>query len=436
VAPGGGWQFGYSGLAVDAHNPNTIVVSTIDRWWPGDELFKSTDGGSTWTGLSANSTHAAPNNPWVTGYYGGSQGGKMGGWITDVDIDPFNADNIMYNTGYGLWESHNLSSGAVAWSFNDSGIEETGQYAPMVSPSSGGAHLFTALGDVAGARYGTDMNSVAGYYSHPDSSNYSVDVADLNPNVVARTYARGNVLMLSQDNGVTWQQSAASPVTGDADAGRVAVSAKGTALLWVPGGMGAYVSTNGSASWTASSGYPVSQAVYSGSYFTPVADKAADGYFYTYDFTKGTILESADNGASFTTIYTGLNVLPDYASRSQLASVPGSKRRDLWLATPNGLWHINGASATPVQIPNVQVATGVGFGMAAAGANYPAIYLTGKYNNVAGVFQSLDGGTTWTRINDDKHQWGGPGWVTGDMRIFGRVYVSAGRGGVIVGDMQ
>ena len=97
---------------------------------------------------------------------------------------------------------------------------------------------------------------------------------------------------------------------------------------------------------------------------------------------------------------------------------------------------INGAGATPVQIPNVQVATGVGFGMAAAGANYPAIYLTGKYNNVAGVFQSLDGGTTWTRINDDKHQWGGPGWVTGDMRIFGRVYVSAGRGGVIVGDMQ
>ncbi|MBW8882167.1 MAG: exo-alpha-sialidase, partial [Asticcacaulis sp.] len=436
AAPTSNWQFGYGGLAVDPRNPNTIVVTTIDRWSTGDDLYKSTDGGANWTALNAVSTHVAPNNPWVAAYYGGSLAGKMGHWITDVDIDPFNSDNVMYNTGYGLWESNNLTSAAVAWSFNDSGIEETGQYAPMVSPSSGGAHLFMALGDVAGARYGTDFNSVAGYYSNPNSSNYGVDVADQNPNIVARTVARNNALMLSLDNGVTWTQSASSPVTGSGDAGRVAVSAKGTSLLWVPGGQGAYVSTNGGASWTASSGYPVSQAVYSGSYFTPVADKAADGYFYTYDFSKGAILESADNGSSFATIYTGLNVLPDYASRSQLASVPGTKRRDLWLATPNGLWHINGTGATPVQIPNVQVATGVGFGMAAAGANYPAVYFTGKYNNVQGVFQSLDGGTTWTRINDDKHQWGGPGWVTGDMRIFGRVYVSGGRGGVIIGDMQ
>jgi hypothetical protein len=116
--------------------------------------------------------------------------------------------------------------------------------------------------------------------------------------------------------------------------------------------------------------------------------------------------------------------------------VPGAVRRDLWLASPNGLWHINGAGASPVKIANVQSAGGMGFGKAAAGASYPAIYFAGKYNNVYGVYQSLDGGTTWTRINDDKHQWGGVNWITGDMRIFGRVYISAGRGGIIVGDMQ
>jgi photosystem II stability/assembly factor-like uncharacterized protein len=436
IAPTSNWWFGYGGLAVDPRNPNTIVVSSINRSLGDDDLYKSIDGGAHWTALNAVSTHAAPNNPWVAAYYGGSLAGRMGHWITDIDINPFDSDNVMYNTRYGLWESNNLSSGTVSWSFNVSGIEETVLYAPMVSPSSGTAHLFTPLRDVAGARYGTDFGTVSGYFSGPNSSNYGVDVADQNPSVVVRTDGTTRGLRLSLDNGVTWTETASSPVAGSSDAGRAAVSAKGTSLLWVPGGQSAYVSTNRGASWTASSGYPVTQGINSGMYFTPVADKAADGYFYTYDFSRGSVLESADNGASFTTIYTGLDALPSNASRSQLASVPGTKRRDLWLATPNGLWHINGAGASPVQIPNVQSAGGIGFGMAAAGANYPAIYLAGKYNNVNGVFRSLDGGTTWTRINDDKHQWGGVNWLTGDMRVFGRVYIGAMRGGIIVGDVQ
>ena len=435
AAPSSSWQFGYAGLAVDPRNANTIVVSTLDRWSTGDDLYKSTDGGATWTGLNANSTHAAPNNPWVTAYYGGSLAGKMGHWITDVDIDPFNSNNVIYNTGYGLWESNNLGNSTVAWSFNVSGIEETGTYSPMVSPATG-AHLFTALGDVAGARYDTNFSSVSGYYSNPNSSNYSVDVAALNTNVVARTVANGNTLMLSQDNGISWTQVASSPVSGTSDAGRIALSANGAAMVWVPGGQSAYYSTNGGASWTASTGYPVTQGVSSGAYYTPVADKVASGYFYTYDLGTGTIQESANNGQSFSTIYSGLDILPSWNAQSQLASVPGTVRRDLWLATPNGLWHINGANAAPVKITGVQAAYGVGFGMAAAGKTYPAVYVAAKINNVSGVFQSIDGGSTWKRINDDKHQWGGVNWVTGDMRVYGRVYVNGLAAGLVIGNLQ
>jgi len=435
AAPTSSWQFGYSALALDPRNPNTIVVSTIDRWSSGDDLYKSTDGGATWTGLNAISSHAAPNNPWVAAYYGGSLAGKMGHWISDVEIDPFNSNNAIYNTGYGLWESNSLGSGAVAWSFNVSGIEETGLYAPLVSPATG-AHLFTPLGDVAGARYDTNFGTVSGYYSNPSSSNYGVDVAALNTNLVARTQASGNALMLSQDNGVTWHQSTGSPVLSTSDTGRAALSATGSAILWVPGGQSAYFSTNGGASWTASSGYPVTGSVWSGSYFNPIADKAANGYFYTYDYSQGTILESANSGASFAAIYGGLPVLPSWNAQSQLASVPGTVRRDLWLANANGLWHINGAGSAPVQIANVQAAYGVGFGMAAAGKTYPALYISGKINNVYGIYQSLDGGASWARINDDQHQWGGVNYVSGDMRIFGRVYIGAARGGVIVGDLQ
>jgi hypothetical protein len=149
---------------------------------------------------------------------------------------------------------------------------------------------------------------------------------------------------------------------------------------------------------------------------------------------KGTIIESANGGQSFSTIYTGLDILPYYASRHQLASVPGTVRRDLWLATPNGLWHVNGANASPVKLANVQSASGVGFGMAAAGQTYPAVYIAGTVNNVWGIYQSIDAGANWTKLNDAAHQWGGAHYVTGDMRVFGRVYLGAYRGGVMIGN--
>lgn len=436
VPPTADWHFGYSGLAVDPRNPNSMVVATIDRWWPGDEVYKSSDGGATWTALAANSTRSAPNNPWLVAYYGGSLADRMGHWISDVEIDPFNSNNVMYNTGYGLWESNNLASSIVDWSFNNSGIEETGLYSPPVSPSTGAAHLFIALGDVSGARYETDFNSISGYFSNPNNSNFSVDAADQNANVVARTTAQDNTLQLSSDNGITWQQTASSPLASGGDAGRVAVSANGSTLLWVLGGQGAYYSANGGASWTVSSGWPTTGGIHSGNFFNPVADKAANSYFYTYDFATGRILESANGGQSFAAIYSGLDVLPSYAAHHQLASVPGTTRRDLWLATANGLWHINGAGAAPVKIPNVQAAYGVGFGMAAAGQAYPAVYISAKVNNVFGIYQSIDAGATWKRINDDQHQWAGVSYVTGDMRIFGRVYLGASRGGIQVGNPQ
>jgi hypothetical protein len=40
------------------------------------------------------------------------------------------------------------------------------------------------------------------------------------------------------------------------------------------------------------------------------------------------------------------------------------------------------------------------------------------------------------RINDDKHQWAGVNYVAGDMRVFGRVYLNALSGGIVIGNLQ
>lgn len=44
------WTDGFKtgGLAVDAQKPGTIVVATLNSWYPDAQLFRSTDSGATW----------------------------------------------------------------------------------------------------------------------------------------------------------------------------------------------------------------------------------------------------------------------------------------------------------------------------------------------------------------------------------------------------
>ena len=43
----------------------------------------------------------------------------------------------------------------------------------------------------------------------------------------------------------------------------------------------------------------------------------------------------------------------------------------------------------------------------------------------------------WLRINDDLHQWGWTGQtITGDPRIYGRVYIGTNGRGIIYGDIS
>jgi hypothetical protein len=83
-------------------------------------------------------------------------------------------------------------------------------------------------------------------------------------------------------------------------------------------------------------------------------------------------------------------------------------------------------------------AISVGIGKAKEGSDYETIFIWGaaKSGDPIGIYRSTDKCKSFERVNDDAHQYGGPGngnFVQGDMNNFGVVYMSTVGRGTIVG---
>ncbi|MET3984719.1 RICIN domain-containing protein [Streptomyces sp. PvR034] len=412
VSPSSG-GYGFAGLAVDPRHPSTVMVTTLDRWWPSDEIYRSTDAGASWKALGATSVRDDSAAPYV--------GTGIGHWMGALAIDPFASGRVLYGTGSGMWGSDDVTAadqgGATHWRVPAKGLEETAVLGLIKPP---GQPLISALGDVSGFRH-EDLTKVpAKALSGPLFTNTTgIDFAQARPGFVVRVGLGGAQHgAYSTDGGAGWTPFAGEPVAG-AGGGAVAVSADGASVLWTPAGQRPFRSTDRGSTWTVASGLPTDAAV--------VADRSAANTFYA--LKGGTLYASTDGGKSFTGRATGLG-------DGQLKATPGVAG-DLWITgAGNGLLRSTDGGAHFAQLAGVQQAHGVGFGKPAPGATYQALYLSGTVKGVTGLFRSVDGGSTWVRINDDQHQLGGNviSVVIGDPDVYGRIYVGAYGRGVVYGD--
>jgi hypothetical protein len=183
--------------------------------------------------------------------------------------------------------------------------------------------------------------------------------------------------------------------------------------------------------------------------------------FYGIALFDGKLFESLDGAAHFTErpliLPGGLpkrggsgddnrtNRGDDRGGQDQIYATP-ERERDLWLAAYDGLYHSPAAKEKEdggfVRIPAVEQIHAFGFGKAAPGAKKEGkpegktatLYLVGTVKGQRGFFRSTDGGASWSRINDDQHQWGLVLQITGDPKKFGRVYVGTHGRGTFYGD--
>ena len=415
---------GFAGLSLDRAHPGTLVVSTMDCWGPGDDIFRSTNGGASWTGLKDHAVLDATLSPFLK--WGGEKP-KFGWWMGAVAIDPFRPERILFATGATIWESHDLTAadkgGATHWAVGGAGVEQTA-VTDLVSPPQG-AHLISALGDIAGFRHDDLTQSPAqGLSSTPiTGSSESLDFAERQPDMMARAGVGKPGLFgaLSRDGGMSWTAFPSQPV-GAQGAGNIALSADGKALVWAAKNALPAWSDDGGATWTPCAGLPQNAR--------PISDRVNPRVFYAYDGATGAFLGSEDGGVHFA-IHS--HVLPTGNVNARLRPENGKEGR-LWAAISGRLYHTTDGGKTFAPLSSVQQADTVGLGCPAQGHDAPALYLIGIVSGVEGIFRSDDSGATWTRINDARHQFGPIGPIIGDPRIYGRVYVGSNGRGILYAD--
>ncbi|MFE1258042.1 cellulose binding domain-containing protein [Streptomyces fungicidicus] len=433
--------YGFSGLTVDRQNPGTVMATAYSSWWPDTQIFRSRDSGGSWTQAWSYTSYPDRGNrytmdvsssPWLTWGANPSppeQTPKLG-WMTEaLEIDPFDPDRMMYGTGATIYGTENLTRWDSGSKFTITpmvrGLEETAVN-DLASPPSG-APLLSALGDIGGFRH-TDLTKVPSMmFTQPNfTSTTSLDFAESNPDTVVRAgnLDSGPHIAFSTDNGANW--FAGTDPSGVSGGGTVAAAADGSRFVWSPQGAGVHHATGFGTSWSASAGIPSGAVVES--------DRVDPKTFY--GFKSGKFYVSTDGGATFTA--SPATGLPSGDS-VRFKALPGA-RGDVWLAGgssdgPYGLWHSTDAGATFTKLANVGEADTVGFGKAAPGASYQTLFTSAEIGGVRGIFRSTDKGATWTRVNDDAHQWGWTGAaITGDPRVYGRVYVATNGRGIVYGD--
>ena len=360
------------------------MATTFSHWHPHDEIFRSTNGGASWTQLWETNTTVWDHSsaPYTAT--------RSPHWMGTIVINPFNSDQVLFTTGYGIWCCTNATAADAGkpthWVFLDQGLEETVPLA-LISPPEG-AHLLSGVGDIDGFRHDDlDQSPAEGTFSGQRYGNTEdLAFAGKKPNLIVRTGTGGgrgtNRIIhasISKDGGKTWKTLASEP-TNNFGAGPIAISADGKTIVWTQRRSEPNYSVDQGTHWSVCAGLSSGGVV---------ADPVNPKRFYACDAPAGRVLVSTNGAASFTPTAAALPPAENPGGwggpGTALSATPGMEG-DLWLAfRTDGLYHSTNAGATFTKLDTVPEAYSLGFGKAAPGKKYPALYLAGKVGQSPGA---------------------------------------------------
>lgn len=421
---------GVGDVEVDPRNPDILTVSSIGKWGANENdcLYRSLDGGATWDsiftgdGQDRKFTVDYSETPWLDW---GGETAKLGWMMGDIAINPFDGSDMMYGTGATIFRTTNLADwdngGTVSFKVMSKGYEETNVSA-LAAPPTGDVQLYSALWDIDGFSH-KDVDVVPDKLNNNGSmsSANSIAFAWKSPNIVVRSGSKTGV-EISTDYGETWKESKPKDTVGQA--GRLAVNADGTSIYWVTD-RDAYIfrSDDLGESWVAL------EKAFSGPAIC--CDSNDPDALYVYSSEK--LYISRDRGGSF----EPLNQFTP--SSGKLIADPETAGTVYIASKAGGLYRVSNYGAADedfYRYPAFPAAANFALGKAESDGAPLAMYVIGtlKDTDFVGVYRSTDGGETWLRINDDKHEFGAIGdTLAADMNVFGQVYFGTNGRGIIMG---
>lgn len=412
----------YGDIVIDPANPDRMVACTENIYVPqpngqyGDEFYVTTDGGKSWTLLNEKMKMSDGGVEWIST--------ASMHWCSSMAIDPNNTNKIMVVSGNGIFTCDNIWEESPEFSFFAKGIEETVPYDIISIP---GGKLVSVIGDYDGfaqdnaEEYGVVHSSVAG-----SMTGLAVAAKATDTWVKCGGDEEKPGFWYTLDAGKTWNNVKYSPLESKkvAYGGYVGVSADGKRFFWAPGNDSSiYYSDDLGKTWTKSEGGVGAKKI--------ICDPVNPDYVYAA--SGGAFFYSEDGGKTFTQNMT-LSVFN--AARPVVA--PGKEGVVYYPAM--GLQVSTDYGKTFTRMDTLSACMAVGLGKGKTDSDPYTIFVWGKPTNddPMGLYWSEDEGKTWSRANDDEHQFGGPGngyFVVGDMNTYGRVYMSTVGLGVVYGDL-
>lgn len=411
----------FGDIVIHPEDDNKLVAVTSGQWQRqsngayGDVFYTSTDGGKTWRNVLESMEMDVNNMPWVEGC--------AIHWCSSLAIDPYNPNRIMVNSGNGIFSCDNIWDETPKFYFDSYGIEET---VPSDIISYEDYPLVSAVYDYDGYVH-EDVTVPATRHQDMIGSTTSITIAAQNRDYWAKVGGDESNMALtySTDAGKTWNKITNCP---DSEKtlykGKIAFTADGSRLIWSPeNGLKAYYTEDFGATWNEVSGLV-------GSNIYLIGDPSNPNY--VYGCGNSAFYYSSDGGKTFQRNST---ITPSF----RRLCVDPKNEGTVYIANGAGLVVTKDYGATSEYVNGIKYCEAVGLGKAKNDGDPLVIYIWGTPMEAdkPGLYMSEDNGATWVQINDDLHQFGGTGngeFVSGDMNVYGRCYMSTVGLGIIYCD--
>ena len=469
-------NFGFSGISASSTEPGLVVTTTVCRS-SGDCVLISRNYGDTWNIILFDTKVGLLKLD--TSYMKPEYNGKRSciHWMSDIKINPHDPQQAWFNTGMGVFRTHNLLSDTkVRFEDFNYGLENT-VHLNVYAPVSGPNWVLDAVGDLGAFAFTDITRQCQNSFADTDGNRYitcmNIDSPDEKPEIICAA-VRGNWtgltkggIIRSSDFGRTFERLnmpyGLSPFLDkllarieqpNINSGWIAVNCEGKALCWCVADrarlpINAVVcSRDFGNTWEKSQVLGLNDMPITEGYIKVFADRCDAHIMYGFG-DRSQIYISKDFGKTFREL-----PIPNYFPRADLSQIDcfdkceirceSGKRGIIYMAINSaGLWKLQYNKYTGTLDLNRLTGDGdicyrVGLGLIHPGVDYlsenKAIYVNAVINGEYGFYRSFNDGTTWERINTDKQMFGDINSIDGDKRVFGRFYLGTGTRGLLYGD--